>query len=154
MCNFSIKISKNEFESEGDLVAEGVLKIGGDIENFNASLSYWGRRQYCSQWREALNRLTIGFDRTAVVTTMYDPATANFIFWWLLYVIEEKIYIQNHVLFMGDLEDDFDEEDIYKFIPIRETHTEEGEPISEWSVTINDIEECLRKDCFITGQAN
>lgn len=143
MSDFAIGIDDKEMEVEGDVVVAGSMRIGEFTENFHASLSYWGRGEYISQWKEALNRLLRGEKNSAIVTSMYDPNTANFIFWWVMYLMEDVVFIQNHVLFLGDLERPFDEVDLYSFIPGRETQTEEGEPISEWAVGILAIKECV-----------
>jgi hypothetical protein len=74
---------------------------------------------------------------------MYDPNTANFIFWWVMYLIGDDVHIQNHVLFLDELERSFDENDLYSFIPERETQNEEGESVSEWVVGLSSIEECV-----------
>jgi hypothetical protein len=144
MTEFTIELGQHELESEGDIVLPGSLIIGNFKEDFLASLSYWGRENYLSQWRESILRLLNGKNNSAVVTAMYDPEKANFIFWWVMYLIEECVHIQNHVLFLEQLDHPFDENDIYQFIPPRETHTSDGEPISEWVVNISDLEGCFR----------
>ena len=143
MINFAIELGQDKFESEGEIVLSGSLTIGDFNECFQAPLSYWDRGNYLSQWRESLSQLLNGESNSAFVTAMYDPNTANFIFWWVMYLIGENVHIQNHVLFLDELKQPFDEHDIYKFIPARETHTEEGEPISEWVVNLRDIERCF-----------
>jgi hypothetical protein len=143
MKGFSIRLSDNMFDSEGDSVSSGSIKIGNFEEAFQASLSYWDRSRYLSQWKEALNRLLSGERSSAIITTMYDPNTANFIFWWVMYLIGDDVHIQNHVLFLDELERSFDENDLYSFIPERETQNEEGESVSEWVVGLSSIEECV-----------
>ena len=143
MSAFSISLDNEVFESEGDLMVSGSLKIGDFREDFHASLSYWNRDDYLSQWKDALNRLSQGERRSAIVTAMYDPKTANFIFWWVMYLNGDVVYIQNQVLFLEELERPFYESELYSFIPERETHTEEGEPISEWVIGISAIKECV-----------
>lgn len=138
-----ISLDNKEFESDGDIAVSGTLKVGELNENFQASLSYWDREKYLSQWETALKRLLCGKKHSAIVTTMYDPNTANFIFWWVMYLIGDKVHIQNHVLFLDSLKDQFDESELYSFIPEREIYTEEGQLISEWVVEMSAIQECL-----------
>lgn len=140
MCKFSISLDDMGLESAGDMLVSGSLDIGESNEKFEIPLSYWNKDKYISQWKFALSRLTNGEPCSAVVTTMYNPKTANFIFWWVMYLIDNNVHIQNHVLFLDELDQPFDEEDLYSFIPERETHTEEGEPISEWVVGVTAIE--------------
>lgn len=143
MSDFSISLDNKEFVSEGDLVVSGSLEIGEFNEDFHASLSYWDRNSYLSQWKGALDRLLSGESCSAIVTTMYDPSTANFIFWWVMYLIGDNVHIQNHVLFLDGLERPFDEADLYSFIPEREIQNDEGEPISEWVVGVSEIKRCV-----------
>ncbi len=111
----SISLGVKGFESEGDRVISGSLAIGGFSEDFYASLSYWHRDNYLYQWREGLGRLLSGKRHSAVVTTMYNPSNANFIFWWVMYLIGDNVHIQNHVLLLEELERPFDEADLYSF---------------------------------------
>lgn len=141
METLSIRLDEKVLESEGDLVNQGFFKIGDFEESFQASLSYWNRNRYVSQWREALNRLLDGKKSSAIITTMHDPNTANFIFWWVMYLVGDDVYIQNHVLFLDELERPIDENNLYRFIPERETQTEEGEKISEWVIGISAVKE-------------
>lgn len=140
MNDFSIELDNKPFEIEGDLVVSGVLTIGDFNEKFQASLCYWDRTKYLSQWKEALQRLLSGESCTALVTTMYDPDSANFIFWWVMYLIGNKVHVQNHVLFLDELQRPFDEARLYSFIPEHNAQTEDGTPISEWLVEISEIE--------------
>ncbi len=143
MTVFWITLSEDRFESHGDYVALGNLKIGDFKEDFHASLSHWNQGRYRSQWQEALERLVKGEERSALVTSMYDPETANFITWWPLYRDGDSVRVQNQVLLLDDLADSFDELNPYRSVGQRETRTEEGDPISEWTVNLPDIEEFL-----------
>lgn len=140
MSMFSIHLTKSNIELEGQISAVGHINIGNFDESFHSSLSYWSREQYLRQWQEGLNRLVSGESNSALVTSMHNPKDANFIFWWVFYNINEKIYIQNHVLFMDELDPEFDESNLYKSIPERETRTEDGEMISEWAINLSDIQ--------------
>jgi len=143
MAVFAINFTGKDLEVEGDKVAIGTIKIGEFTEIFHASLSYWDRKTYLKQWREALNRVLAGQAESALVTSMYDPGAANFIVWWLLYRVNDEIRVQNQILFMDALGEGFDEQDMYRFVPSRETHTDENEPVSEWVIERRDIEAFL-----------
>lgn len=144
MNGFSITLSECSFDLDGDTFALGSLSIGAFQEDFHASLSYWDRDKYLAQWRNGLNRLVNGEIRSAIVTSMYDPRFANYIFWWPLYAIGDNIHVQNHGLFLDDLDESFDEADLYRFVRERETESEDGQSISEWTVKLSDIENFLR----------
>jgi hypothetical protein len=146
MTIFSITLSEDRFESCGDMAALGSLQIGDFVENFHAPLSYWDRKKYLSQWCEALERLIDGESHSALVTSMYDPRTANFIRWWPLYRIGDSVHFQEHALLMDDLEQPFDETDIYKSVPRHETTSEDDGRISEWVAKLSDIEVYLASE--------
>jgi hypothetical protein len=148
MSTFSIAFTNKEPQNN-EQVAHGYLKIGTFEECFEASLTYWKRSDYENHWSEGLKRLLLGNDKSALVTSMNDPQNANFIFWWVMYVLGGRVYIQNHVLFLERLDMAFDEKNIYKHIPIRETHTEEGVPLSEWVVDLDDIASFLKDNKLI-----
>ncbi|PKG37019.1 hypothetical protein [Psychromonas sp. Urea-02u-13] len=151
MSKFDILLDDSIFESEGEQVVLGSINIGDFQEKFYASLSYWDRNQYLSQWKLALERVLNGEPCSALVTTMYDPSKANFIFWWVLYVLEDEIYIQNHTLFLDEVDSPFNEFDLYSSIPDRKTQTEEGESISEWKVKMSAVKEFY--DCYEVNDA-
>lgn len=144
MNKFTIGLGDEEFEAEGGKYLLGVIRIGEFSESFSCSLSYWERSSYLSQWREGLRRLLDGKGSSAIVTSMYNPESANFIFWWVMYAKGQSVYIQNHVLFLDELKVFFDEADVYRFVPDREVVADDGELISEWVIDVNDIRECLR----------
>jgi len=74
---------------------------------------------------------------------MYDPANANFIFWWLLYNDGEKVKVRNHLLFLNSLSEPLRPERPYSSIPEYDKKGEERETISEWSVSLADIRSFL-----------
>lgn len=137
MTEFSLGLGDKELKYEGDLVALGALEIGGGKEQFYASLSYWDREDYLCQWQYGVSRILSGYKKSAIVTSMYDPSSANFIFWWVMYLIGDNVHIQNHVLFLDELIVPFDESNIYSSIPEREIITDEGERISEWIIDVS-----------------
>ena len=140
---FSITLSEDRFETYGDTVAVGSLKLADFQEDFHASLSYWDQGRYRSQWKVALKRLIKGEEHSALVTSMYDPRTANFIFWWPMYRDGTSVRVQNQCLFLAELAQPFDESNLYTSVPQRETTSEDGTAISEWTLDMSDIETFL-----------
>jgi len=139
----NLTIGKQVYGDSGNEFLEGKLEIGGFSEDFHASTSYWDSEKYLSQWKQGLEYICAGSDKSAVITTMYNPATANFIYWWVMYRVGRDIYMQNHVLLMEELDEPFNENDFQVFVPDRQTVTEEGEVISEWKVCIDDVKQAL-----------
>jgi hypothetical protein len=140
-----IKLSDDELVYEGDRVLSGVLEIGDFKENFYASVSYWDKSKYSKQWKTACERLLDGNLKSALVTNIYNPSTANFLFWWVLYLSGNNVYIQNHILFLNELDKPFDEGKLYDFVPDRETETEDGESVSEWKIDIHEVSALLEQ---------
>lgn len=138
---FSIELSDNAVNNSGELVLPGKIIFGSDYDDFLSPISYWSRESYISHWKRALGLILDGRDRSALITRMYSPNSANFIFWWVLYLEKDSIVFQQHILFLEELDCKFNEENFTKFIPDRENVSEDGERISEWEVSFNDLED-------------
>ena len=124
----------------------GVIQIGSFQERFTSSLIYWSADDYKRHWRQAVQRILHSFDASCLITSMVDPATGNHIFWWPMYRVNERVFIQNHVLFFDQLQSPFDERNPFSSVTERQTIDEDGNRISEWSVRIDDLEEFLKKE--------
>lgn len=119
--------------------AYGMLTIGAFQERFVVPLGFWEVAHYRKHWRDSLTRITESRLTSCLITAMYDPSKANFIHWWPLYPDADLVRIQNQLLFLRDLREPFDVRNPFRFIPPRETVSDEGEPISEWVVTLEEI---------------
>ena len=138
MKNFSIYF---EDIDNSETIIYGRIKIFDFNERFESDLSYWSKKKYQQHWNESIVRIINGEDASCLITSMRNPKTANFIFWWLLYRVGEDIFIQNQVLLFDHLKVSFNENNPYIHIEERETVTENGIPISEWKVSIRDLKE-------------
>lgn len=123
----------------------GEIRIGDFRERFEVSFEYWSPSDYERQWREALGTLAEEGGASALITSMTNPRSANFLFWWPAYREDEMVFFQNGVLLLDDLTKPFDVSRYDEFVPPRERVTEDGEPISEWWVPIADIREFLAR---------
>jgi hypothetical protein len=153
--NFLINLTDQEFVDGDERFQVGDIQIGEFHETFMASLSYWTKLDYLIQWKVALTRICNGNDKSCLITSMFDPSIANFIFWWTLYLDENTVHIQNQILFLNLLDKPFLELNPYEFIRTRETVTDEGDKISEWDVDVDDIKVYLNLqfgDTFQTGK--
>ncbi len=117
----------------------GVIKIGDFEERFEVSTEFWTPARYESQWAEALSRLGPNSPKSCLITSITDPATANFLFWWPTYLVGQSLHFQNHVLFFSELKGTFDPNNPYPHIPDRSTTSETGEQISEWVIPFSDV---------------
>ncbi|HKV34163.1 MAG TPA: hypothetical protein VJP89_07580 [Pyrinomonadaceae bacterium] len=121
----------------------GLITIGSYVERFVAPIGYWDVIHYRRHWRQAVTRTIQGSVTSALITSMYDPAVANFIYWWPMYRLDDTVYFQNHILFLNELETPFEPNDAFRFVPERVVINSDGEKISEWSAPITDLESYL-----------
>jgi hypothetical protein len=116
----------------------GEIRIGGFSERFETSLFYWDKTTYRAQWRGAARQLLVG-DRAGFITSFTEPTTANFIRWWVAYRSDESIFFQEQMLFMDQLVAPFDVSKPEGSVRDRQTVTEDGHRISEWTTTTSAI---------------
>jgi CdiI N-terminal domain len=140
---FSIDFTNNEFLEDNQKFLVGKIKIGEFQEEFTSSLSYWNKTDYLEQWKSALIKTYTGSPKSCLVTSMFDPLTANFIFLWTLYLDKSVVHIQNQILFLDELDKPFLELNPYESIRDREIISDAGDKISEWDVNVNEIKEYL-----------
>ena len=121
------------------------IKIGNFCERFNLPLDVWGANDYRQQWREGITRLLDGELLTCLVTEMRDPKTSHCIGTWPMYAENDKVIFHNQILVCSrSFIRRFKETNIYDFLSPRETNSEDGMPISEWSIKRSALEEFLR----------
>ncbi len=140
---FSIKFTNQEqlkFSKTNEILGEIIL--GEFKETFLASLNYWSIGEYQAQWTEGLIRLVNDEGRSCLITNMFDPNIANFINWWPIYREGRKLIFHNQIYFIK--KKGFDPHNPYVNIEERRTISETGVPISEWEISIDDINEYLR----------
>ena len=120
-----------KFETQGT----GSITIGDHSEQFQSAMDYWDERRYEQQWEQASDRLRER-KHAAFITSITNPRNSNFIRWWVCYVQNEELVFQEHILFLNELNEAFQEKSPYTHIPSYESHTEEGDPISEWRIKV------------------
>jgi hypothetical protein len=139
MSRFSIEFTPHAEDPMEAAMRVGVIRIGDFEERFESSTEFWSPARYESQWSEALSRLHQKSPRSCLITSITDPANANFIFWWPMYLVDQNVHFQNHALFFSDIEGSFDPDDPYRHVPQRSVTNEQGERISEWIIPFNDV---------------
>lgn len=117
----------------------GTIRAGNFEERFEAPTEFWTPERYESQWAEAVRRLGPQTPRSCLITSITNPASANFLFWWPMYLIGERVHVQNHVLFFSEIKGSFDPSNPYPHIPERTVTNEDGERISEWIIPFSDF---------------
>lgn len=139
---FSIELL-DEPVSDIESARLGLITIGSYVEHFVAAIDYWDVTYYRRHWKQALTRIVQGSETSALITSMYDPSVANFIYWWPMYRLGDTVRFQNHILFFNELQTSFDPNDPFRFVPERTIVNMDGEHISEWSASIADLESFL-----------
>jgi len=129
----------------GVVASLGIIQIGLFQERFIASLMYWSADDYRRHWKQAIERILHSSEVSCLITSMVNPIKGNHIFWWPIYRVNERVFIQNQILFFDQLRSPFDERNPFLSVPEHQTIGEDGNSISEWSVQINVLEEYLTK---------
>jgi hypothetical protein len=120
------------------MVLRGRTTIGDLTETFLAPLGFWSREDYEQQWIEAARRLLQGADRTGFFTEAMWR-------WWTMWVAGDEVVVHEQILVPEALIEPLDPTDPYRQIGERETHSEDGEPISEWRLALSDIQEFVER---------
>ena len=147
---FFIGFIEDEFsQTNAEEFLRGVISLGPVDEEFLAPLTYWKTLDYERQWRQGLLRILSGSESSCLITAMYDPSCANFITWWPLYRLGDLMVVQNQILFLDRLTDGFDECNPYRHVGTRQSVSDEGSAISEWTVPLMDVQRfCDREGDF------
>lgn len=122
-------------------LGKGVVVIGEFREEFEVDLSFWNVAEYRACWLAQLRRFLNGGSKAAMITSIPDPTTANFIFWWPMYWVDpDTVAVQHQVLMLEELAKAFDPMSLHDHVPDRETLSEDGDAISEWWVARTSVE--------------
>jgi hypothetical protein len=140
MSNFNIEFT-GDFLEDDPLVALGVIRIGSFRESFSSILGFWSLEDYRANWITATRRLLGVAEVSCLLTSVPNPAKANFFTVWPLYRSGDHVYVQNQLIFADDLNGDFDPDAPWQYVEPRTTIDEDGTRISEWQVSSVDIEE-------------
>ena len=138
-----IDVFENNCTNEFEVCAvEGRIYIADYEETLYIPLNWWSIDLYQQQWASGLARLR-DYDRSCLVVMIDNPCCRKLIEWWLLYKIDDKIYIRNSILIEEIYEESigdklFTVNTCYDFIPDRsEIYNEDGNKISEWIIDWN-----------------
>jgi len=144
LANFSIGFTG--FDEQDPFVALGELKLGEDCEHFGSILGFWRVDDYEESWLAALRRLVSGASVSCLATSVIDPSNANFLEVWPLYQEEGSVYVQNSLIFPDQLSREFNPAAPWESIDPRSVIDEDGEAISEWRVSLDDVREFLESN--------
>lgn len=130
--NLRIWIREGKPKKEYNVLSvEGIIQIGQFWEYIYVPLDLWSMHDYEYQWKVGLERLKT-HDQSCLVATIHDPLIRRFIDWWLLYKIDNKVYVRNHMLVAEIYEDQignkpFTLDTCYDFIPARRIVEEDSD---------------------------
>ena len=123
-------------DSSAKDIAVGEIAVNGFRERLEIPLGFWTRQDYERQWKEGIDRIkNQSCEKSCLITARYDPAHANFIVWWPIYRVLDRLVVQHEYLFLDQLERPFDPVEPYSYIGTRQVSSSSGEPVSEWEVT-------------------
>ena len=142
MLNFDIAFT-GDTAAYDPLVAVGVIQLGEHQEFFHAFVGFWSAEEYQASWATAMRRLAGGAEVSCLLTSVSDPAEANFLTSWPLYRNGDDVYVQNHLIFIDELDHAFDLDAPWESIDPHTRVDEDGNRISEWLITRTDIEDFI-----------
>ncbi|MFE3195522.1 hypothetical protein ACFXHA_41425 [Nocardia sp. NPDC059240] len=141
MGSFDIDFTGEHSERDSSL-AVGIIRLRDMEERFHAPIGFWTIEDYRRSWDVALRKVIDDAGISCLVTSMLDPATANFIQVWPLYRDGATVHVQNRLIFLAE-EPSFDATAPWDCLGPRSTVNEDGDHISEWSVSTADVEHFL-----------
>lgn len=130
---FEIKLNKNSeiHDFYGEEGCFGFITINDFNERFFSPTGFWSREEYLKNWYKELNKLLNGFSCAKLITKMYNPKYANYLQSYVLYLVDENVFIREEFLFLGESPKQILLEDLYSKELIREIYNEEGKKILE-----------------------
>ena len=140
---FDMRLEKDPVIVFDELVYKGCIEINGEIEYFYAPANYWSQRKYLQSWRHSLLEGMSNNSHAALLTSMRDPKSANFLSYWILYFELDAVYIQSGILFLKEWKSVFSPEVINSYFSEREDVDEDGQKISQWKIDHDSV------SCFL-----
>jgi hypothetical protein len=140
-------------QEDGDSAeASGRIVIGDFTETFRVPLGFWGESDYRRSWRLAFELLNANPHAiSCLMTSMTDPGNSNFLGCWPMYREGEDVFIQNALIFLDEIEEDFDPAAPWDSVGPREVIDEDGNKISEWITSMSSLREFFGVDPFADG---
>ncbi len=133
------------FEDISIAAAPGLLVIGNTFEGFLANLAVWNKEAYEAHWLLELKSLFEGKPKATLIVSYDDPNFSHNIEIWPVYREGDKVCLQNRLLFYERLPANFDLTEISSYLGDHRTLNQWGQKLSEWSVSIRDVEVFLHR---------
>lgn len=129
----------------GTAVLMGQITLGGDIENFESVIGFWSPKDYERQWTEGVRRVVRSGKDSCLITSIHDPGLVDVLSWWLLYPEADEVHVQDALCLVRECLPRFSTVDPYRSIPERARATEDGEPVLEWTLPLEEFERFLER---------
>jgi len=142
---FSDEPLEYPFDDTSIPAAPGRLLLGKSTEEFLANLSLWSKSDYESHWLRELRGLFEGNLKAALVVSYDDPKAASNLEIWPVYRDGEWLHFQNQLPWYSNLPLEFEISQMSRYIDDRQVIDSEGNRLSEWDVSIRDVEMFLQR---------
>jgi hypothetical protein len=128
-------------DPEDPEVLIGEIGMADDREFFPSTTEFWSAEDYRRSWERSLRHLLAGAEVSCLVTEMIDPEIALREQIRPLYRDGEVVHIQEIMLFLDELDHPFDPDKPWESVRPRETISEDGDPLMEWTVPLAAVQE-------------
>jgi hypothetical protein len=128
----------------GEPARLGRVTLDDFSEEFAAPLVFWAAGDYQKEWVEAAERIVNGQPRSCFVAAMRELPLTGPVFLWPAYRDGEVVYVRHKLLLPVTVKGGFDPSNPYAQVDERRTLPDDGEPVSEWRVSVGDIARFLR----------
>ncbi|WP_435283654.1 hypothetical protein [Streptomyces koelreuteriae] len=146
MIDIRVVSAPSPAEAEAGGGAVGRITVRDFEESFPMDLTHWAVEDYQASWVRALRRLERGDGATScLISSLTNPATSNFVFCWPLYRSADIIYVQSSIIFLEELDQAFVPDEPWRSVGPRATVDEDGNEISEWQTTADEVREFLHR---------
>ena len=142
---FAIEFIGNPRVEFGEPARRGRITLGDFSEEFVAPLVFWSAEDYRKQWVEAAERIMNGQPCSCFVAAMRESLRGGPVFLWPAYKDGEVVFVQHRFLSPETVTGGFEPSNPYAQVGERRTLSEDGEPISEWQVSVEDMAGYLRR---------
>lgn len=122
----------------------GRITLGDFQEDFQAPLYDWAPGDYEAQWMESAERLVAGASVVVFLTHMVHP-TAPYHIGWPAWREDNGVWVQERLFVAKDLAVPFDPSGPEAHVGDRAERSIEGQPISQWLVSMTDVAEYLTR---------
>lgn len=145
MMTFNIAFAE-DIRDDDPLIVIGRIRLGEHQETFDAFVGYWPIERYRESWIAELRRLVGGADIACLLTSVWGGREeANFARAYSLYRFGDSVRVQEDLILFDQLDHDFNPDEPWKSISPYAEVDEDGDRISEWRITVADLEDFLTR---------